>query len=502
MCGIVGIINASGRYQTDVPRAFKELLYVDVVRGPHSTGVFKVEKNKVDWRKAACDASEFFQLKGVGGFLQGIGDVPFLVGHNRWATKGEVVNKNAHPFEEGHITLVHNGTLWGHRKLPDGEKFVVDSQAIAHAIRKIGIEKTVPLLDGAYALVWYNAKEKTLNLLRNKDRPLYVLHAADASWVKEDNMIFLGSEIEMLKWIASRNKFYGHEWRLLPEHEVWSFREGNMEPRITKVEPYKTLFQGWQGQHQARYPGVYGGMEDDSFGDVPHVFSSVTRPTGAVNPVATAALLAFQKETEAKMNEPAPEGQPLIKIGVGENILFGIDDFEDKLKQGGFVPVVGTIPFNEKTFVIKGNYSGDLEILLATKKLFTGEVTNVKHLKSNKILIEVRGIKVSDIPDPFFLSLAEKEEWKKTNGRKEEEKVVQVETKKPQEEQQPIILQGQNSTRPCHKCGKPTPISGPGNGISVFKSGGARWSCMPCYREFDPAQLVNVARQEHGRTIN
>ncbi len=54
-----------------------------------------------------------------------------------------------------------------------GEKTGTDSQAIFLAISKFGIDAVVPLLQGAWALVWFDTNEGSLNFLRNKEREFW-----------------------------------------------------------------------------------------------------------------------------------------------------------------------------------------------------------------------------------------------------------------------------------------------------------------------------------------
>jgi predicted glutamine amidotransferase len=84
--------------------------------------------------KAAASPPELFYDTGFREALNGNQSRAFI-GHNRLATRGVVNPFNAHPFQFGHITGAHNGTLetsckWKLRRLGIGEKFDVDSQAL------------------------------------------------------------------------------------------------------------------------------------------------------------------------------------------------------------------------------------------------------------------------------------------------------------------------------------------------------------------------------------
>lgn len=216
LCGIV-FLGGSNLLETHVS-FFDSLLHADVVRGKHSTGVFRgVEGGGTDLYKEAVPGPAYLELKGYKK-LRGENttqyqrdrlvkegkDVPnplsnFYVGHNRYATQGAINGKNAHPFKHGNITLVHNGTLRGQHRLPDSKDFEVDSENICHSINKIGIDETVQKLQGAFTLVWHNREDQTLNFIRNHERPFYMIEATNGLWAG-------ASEKEMIHWLNNRRK--------------------------------------------------------------------------------------------------------------------------------------------------------------------------------------------------------------------------------------------------------------------------------------------------------
>lgn len=216
MCGIVFM-------GTRVPgirdiEFFENLLYMDTIRGPHSTGVAAMFKHgygkdltvSSTIRKAAITGPEFLATslwedvseRRTPGFTKNSFTIerPFLLlGHNRWATRGAVNARNAHPFRCGHIILVHNGTLTNQALLPDHENYEVDSENIAHAISTIGAAETIQKLNGAFTLAWINEQDKTFNIIRNKERPFHLAETSSGDW-------FGASEENMLMWILNRGK--------------------------------------------------------------------------------------------------------------------------------------------------------------------------------------------------------------------------------------------------------------------------------------------------------
>lgn len=211
MCGIVGV--AGNTYASHM-KAFRDMLIFDQVRGLDSTGVvaingkdeLKAEK-EIDgpdnlWNYAS---SKIFNAKGVPEMVY-----KALIGHNRAATVGKVVVDNAHPFTFGDVTGVHNGSLmyWNElEKDENGKDFDVDSKALLKTIAEKGIEHAWKSFIGAASLVWWDAKDNTLNFARNKERPMYL------GWSKNKDVLFYASEPWMIEVAAARNNIQLREFK-------------------------------------------------------------------------------------------------------------------------------------------------------------------------------------------------------------------------------------------------------------------------------------------------
>lgn len=192
MCGIVG---CAGDVGGKAERMFRMLLELDTVRGPHSTGIAAVRSTKeVIVAKGVGTPWDLAETKKYEEIFRGYNKA--LIGHNRWATKGKISKANAHPFEFDTVVGVHNGTLRSVTQLDDHKDFIVDSENLYHHMDRHGVYDTIPKLDGAFALVWYNKDDHTINFVRNTERPLHYCYSEDMKtlfWASEEWMLLVAS---------------------------------------------------------------------------------------------------------------------------------------------------------------------------------------------------------------------------------------------------------------------------------------------------------------------
>ena len=202
MCGLVGVIG--NIYSTDV-NVFKQLMHVNYLRGVHATGFLNVRTPTVGnlMFKKAYNPIDVFDMKKADDALT-VASSLALLGHCRQATVGaKGKHENAHPFEYGSVTMMHNGTLNSRDGLQgDRSDFPVDSSQIAYTLSELTedseIKTMLEELNGAFALVWHDARDETINIARNSERTLFYA-------VSKSGKFYYASEKEMLELVLNRN---------------------------------------------------------------------------------------------------------------------------------------------------------------------------------------------------------------------------------------------------------------------------------------------------------
>lgn len=296
MCGIVGIVGDMNHASV---KAFKTMLFLDTIRGKDSTGIAAIptaygEDTDPLIVKALGTAEKFLDTKEVQSTLT-YSKMGFI-GHNRAATVGVKTAENAHPFRHEHITGVHNGTLeYGATDLLSPDKdFGTDSETIYWAIAHKGLEWTLARLHGAFALAWFDAKERTMNFIRNSERPFWT------GFTENDRQMVFGSDKDLLN-LAIR---YGKMTPVAKWHEMDtglhcslkipdSFTEFPFTLDHTKQVDYSKLI--------GSEPNVWGGWEKkwSSYGG--SKFSSRTyKPPVVVGGTDTKETKTSRKKSKAR----------------------------------------------------------------------------------------------------------------------------------------------------------------------------------------------------------
>lgn len=195
MCGLIG---AAGQLTAKEEKMVRTMLVLDTVRGEDSTGVAIIPRiGDITVAKELGNPYELFESRKYIAGMRKANRV--IIGHNRFATSGGVSRHTAHPFDFESLVGCHNGTLTNKWRLDDASFFKVDSENLYHHMEKNGLRALLDIMEGAWALVWWNKENETLNFLRNKERPFYMAPN------KEGTCVFWASEEWMLDIAAAKS---------------------------------------------------------------------------------------------------------------------------------------------------------------------------------------------------------------------------------------------------------------------------------------------------------
>lgn len=318
MCGLWGMIQyKSYGFDNDSRDAVLPAMLLTSQRGVHSTGMFGVsvkdKKDKISYVKKVGSPYMLMMEPDTKKFMEKVfREFHAVVGHGRFATKGDITAQNAHPFHEGNIVLVHNGGIHNLYDLKFQGKKVdeivdVDSHACALLLNEMEPKQFFKEVRGAFAFIWYDRRTHCLYTVRNNQRPLFCAMRKDVPEV------FFASEIPTLKYIRDKFDMQLDNPLEVEEGHLYTWPLGER----SKIEFDKEKLQ----LHQWSQP-VRGGWDNyDMFGEEGAYRSSTGSGRGRMHRRAHDGvnLNTHMWDSEKRIYVPRPDPvQPPSGVGGGK----------------------------------------------------------------------------------------------------------------------------------------------------------------------------------------
>jgi glutamine---fructose-6-phosphate transaminase (isomerizing) len=230
MCGIIGII-AKGDAAPALVEGLRRLAY----RGYDSAGIATLVDGSIECRRAEGKLENLEARLAREPVTGAIG-----IGHTRWATHGLPIERNAHPIATDRVAVVHNGIIENFQALRQeltarGYRFESDTDTEAAAILatsyleegltpEAAVARTLPRLEGAFALVFLFAGEHDLLICARRGPPLAVGYG--------EGEMFVGSDALALAPLARRITYLEEgDWAVVTSGGVTIY-----DPAGAKVE--------------------------------------------------------------------------------------------------------------------------------------------------------------------------------------------------------------------------------------------------------------------------
>src|SRR5258707_11730300 len=226
MCGIIGII-AKKSAAPELVEGLRRLEY----RGYDSAGIATLINGRIERRRAEGKLSNLvarLEREPVRGTIG--------IGHTRWATHGQPIEKNAHPIATDRVAVVHNGIIENFQALKKeltglGHSFQTDTdtEAVANLVTyhlaqgvdpTQAVAKTLGRLEGAFALVFLFAGQHDLLICARRGSPLAIGYG--------DGEMFVGSDALALAPLTRRITYLEEgDWAVVTSKKVAIFDRAN-----------------------------------------------------------------------------------------------------------------------------------------------------------------------------------------------------------------------------------------------------------------------------------
>lgn len=162
MCGIAGLCNWGDSWQQNIERMNEKMYH----RGPDAAGIWASEDHSI------------------------------VLGHRRLSIV-DLTSSGAQPMEShnGRYVIAYNGEIYNHQAIREkllrekrvaGFRGTSDTEVLVEAVSSYGLENTLGMVKGMFAIAVYDKKERVLSLARDRvgEKPLYY------GFINNDRFIF------------------------------------------------------------------------------------------------------------------------------------------------------------------------------------------------------------------------------------------------------------------------------------------------------------------------
>lgn len=196
MCGIAGYISNTDNAVEEVINILNQLEY----RGYDSSGIAFLSKNKIEVIKSVGKISNLIEKIDIKTLS------PLAIAHTRWATHGEVNEKNSHPHVSENLSLVHNGIIENYLELKEflitkGYKFYswTDTEVVCKLIDYYYLNNNKDKIKAIFRALDDVVGSYALAIIFNDDNKIYAICSNSSLIItKTSEYISLSSDVNSL----------------------------------------------------------------------------------------------------------------------------------------------------------------------------------------------------------------------------------------------------------------------------------------------------------------
>lgn len=388
-CGVIGF---SGSNEFDKSKIETLMLWNSLLRGEDATGMYTpksgVVKNSNPAYKFIIDKDTTIQKDKV------------FIGHVRSATRGSKVDKNAHPFKEGNLVLVHNGTItnpWtlcNHYKLSTSD-YDVDSHAICAILAKEKKPDVLSQIEGGAAIVFTDVtKPDIIYVFKNKERPLF------KGFI--DGNMYISSIEESLKYIGCKHI------KSFEDDILFTIKDGLIKNRLPIVHKPLPIANTYNNHHNYNFSNINNNnINNNALKGYNYYVNNIDNFLGMYLRATGTYSFWASKPVDVRY------GKYYFVEGIGDNSRLVIRDESNNVVEVG----LGVFDYEECYLTINKKilFLNDLKAKNGDVILFKkGDISIIKSIDYEKALVNVYSPvaqAIYNVDFKYIRALTKRDEW-------------------------------------------------------------------------------------------